>query len=76
MWKKRPVTGGEGMIGLQGKVVTPLTPEGLIKVGGELWKAYSADVSINAGEKVIVVGLEGLRLLVRRKGTETDRSAK
>ena len=65
--KERVVTGREGMIGLQGKVVTPLTPEGVIKVRGELWKAYSTDVSIGADEEVTVVGREGLTLLVRRK---------
>jgi len=61
------VTGREGMIGLQGKVVTPLTPEGLIKVRGELWKVCSTGASISADEEVTVVGIEGLTLLVRRK---------
>lgn len=41
---KKQETGAEGMIGRRGKVVIPLTPEGLIKVQGELWKAYSTNV--------------------------------
>ncbi len=66
--KQKQVTGAEGMIDLGGKVVTPLTPEGLIKVRGELWKASSTNnYAINADEEVLVVGLEGLRLFVRRK---------
>ena len=66
--KQKQVTGAEGMIGLEGKVVTSLAPEGLIKVRGELWKASSTSNSaINADEEVLVVGLEGLKLLVRRK---------
>ena len=68
--KREQVTGGEGMIGIKGEVVTPLTPEGVIKVRGELWKAYSTDTSISADETVIVVKLEGLKLLVRRKDVE------
>ena len=68
--KREPVTGGEGMIGIEGEVVTPLTPEGVIKVRGELWKAYSTDASISADEEVIVVELEGLKLLVKRKDVE------
>ena len=68
--KREQVTGGEGMIGLEGRVVTPLTPEGVIKVRGELWKAYSTDASISADEEVIVVELEGLKLLVKRKDVE------
>lgn len=66
---KKQVTGGEGMLGLEGKVVTPLTPEGVIKVCGERWKAYSTGGSISADEEVVVVGLEGLKLFVRRKNS-------
>ena len=33
--RRKQVGGREGMIGLQGKVVTPLTPEGVIKIRGE-----------------------------------------
>ena len=65
--KKKPLTGRETMIGLEGKVVTPLTPKGYIKVRGELWKALSTDTAINTDEEVTVVGLEGLKLLVRCK---------
>ena len=66
--KKKPLTGRETMIGLEGKAVTPLTPEGFIKVRGEFWKASSTDdTAINNDEEVTVVGLEGLKLLVRCK---------
>ncbi len=64
---KKQVTGAEGMIGIEGDVVTPLTPDGVIKVRGELWKAYSTDTGISADEEVIVIGIEGLKLIVRRK---------
>ena len=63
----KQVIGPEAMIGLEGEVVKPLTPEGVIKVRGELWKAYLAKTSISTDEEVIVVGIKGLTLLVRFK---------
>jgi len=61
------LTACEGMVGLKGKVVAALTPDGYIKVSGELWKASSNDTNISIGEEVVVWGMEGLKLLVRRE---------
>ena len=65
---KRDLVGArEGLIGLQGRVVKPLMPEGVIKVHGELWKAKCInDDSISSQEEVIIVDVEGLTLLVKR----------
>ena len=65
---RKQVTGREGMIGEECKVVKPLTPVGLITIKGEYWSARSIDDSIEAGENVEIVGLEGLTLRVKRKG--------
>ena len=65
---RKQVTGREGMIGEECKVVKPLTPVGLITIKGEYWSAKSADDSIEADENVEIVGLEGLTLMVKRKG--------
>lgn len=64
--RQRPSTGGEGLIGAVGVVRQPLEPEGMIFVQGELWRARSASGAIPAGERVTVVGREGLVLQVRR----------
>ena len=64
---KKVVTGREGMVGEQGKVVKPLTPVGVITIKGEYWSAKSVDDSIEADENVEIVGLEGLTLRVKRK---------
>ena len=64
---RRQVTVLEDMIGLEGKVLAPLTPQGVIKVRGELWKASSTSSAISTDEEVIVTGSEGLKLFVRRK---------
>ena len=65
--RRKQVGGREGMIGLRGKVVKPLNPQGVVKVRAELWKASSTEGSISTDEEVIIVGMEGLRLLVERK---------
>lgn len=62
----RKVTGSEGMIGMQGKVVRPLTPVGTVFIKGENWKAKSETGSIEMNETVEVVGIEGLVLKVVR----------
>ncbi len=60
----KQATGREGMIGLQGRVVQPLTPVGAIYVKGENWKAKSNGDSIEVDENVEIVGIEGLTLMV------------
>ncbi|AFN04315.1 nodulation protein NfeD [Pyrococcus furiosus DSM 3638] len=69
--RRKAATGKEEMIGSEGTVVEELNPEGMIKVRGELWKARSKDgEKIEKGEKVKVVGMEGLTLIVVRKKEE------
>jgi len=62
---KKQVTGSEGMIGMKGRVIKPLTPKGVVRVGDESWKAKSSGEDIETGEEVEVVGVEGLTLKVR-----------
>jgi len=63
----KQVTGSEGMIGLEGEVIQPLTPTGVVRVEGEYWKAKSVDDDIPAGESVEVLRLNKLVLEVKRK---------
>ena len=65
---KEQVTGSEGMIGLIGTVIEPLTPEGIVRVEGESWKAKSVGDDIAVDEEVEILGLDGLTLKVSRKG--------
>lgn len=66
---KKQVTGSEGMIGMEGKVIEPLRPFGVIHVEGELWKAKAVDDDdIEAGEDVEILELKKLILEVKRKG--------
>lgn len=66
---RKQVTGREGMIGTQGRVVEPLIPVGAITVKGEYWRAKSVDDNIEVDENVEIVRLEGLTLEVKRKGS-------
>ena len=64
---RKQVTGREGMIGEQGRVVEPLTPFGTIIVKGEYWNAESLNDNIEFDENVEIVGNEGLILKVKRE---------
>jgi membrane-bound serine protease (ClpP class) len=62
--RQRPVrTGGAEMMGEAGEVVSWSEHEGRISVGGEIWAARSHQ-SLTKGQKVRVVGREGLTLVV------------
>ena len=65
--RKKPVNGLTAMVGSEGKVVSPLGPEGMVRIKGELWKAKSAGGEMDTGEKVTVVGQDGLKLIVRKR---------
>lgn len=64
---KKKATGSEGMIGLEGEVIEPLTPVGVVRVKGEYWKAKSVAEDITAGEDVEVLRVDGLMLAVKPK---------
>jgi membrane-bound serine protease (ClpP class) len=63
--KKKPVTGISGLIGEIGETVSPLSPDGKIKVHGEFWDAESIDGAIEAGAQVEVVGISKMKLKVK-----------
>ena len=68
--KKQPLGGLQTMVGSKGKVASSLVPEGMVKIKGELWRAKSAEGNINKGDDVEVVAEEGLKLVVRKTGTD------
>ena len=57
------------MVGLKGLVVKPLSPEGMVKINGELWEAQTTGDVLRQGERVIVEGQDGLKLIVRKADT-------
>lgn len=63
--KSKPTMGIEGLMGEVGEVRAKLTPAGKVFVHGEYWNA-DGDTEIDVGEKVEVVGFQGMRLKVKR----------
>ena len=63
--KAKPTLGMQGLIGEIGEVRGTLAPTGRIFVNGEHWSAQ-ADGAIEIGEKVRVIGYDGMRLKVTR----------
>jgi membrane-bound serine protease (ClpP class) len=64
-WSKRrraPV-GAEALIGQAGVAATPLSPDGQIRIQGELWQARSV-MPVPVGASVVVRGAEGFVLEV------------
>ncbi|MBM4136932.1 MAG: nodulation protein NfeD [Nitrospira sp.] len=65
-YKRRPVTGSEGLIGMEGIAITDITKdEGMVSLHGERWSAYS-DAPVSKGEKVIIEAVSGLKVKVKR----------
>ena len=74
--KRKLVVGLPTMIGSKGKVVSSLTPEGQVRIKGETWSAESIDRNIDAGEQIVVVEEDGLKLMVQRAGSSKLRSSR
>jgi membrane-bound serine protease (ClpP class) len=66
--RARPALGREGMVGEVGVARGRLAPGGTVLVRGEYWTAESED-AVDDGERVQVIGVDGLRLRVRRLRT-------
>jgi membrane-bound serine protease (ClpP class) len=65
--KKRPATGHEGLVGLEGTAKSDINEnEGAISLHGEVWSAYSEE-PIAKGDKVVVDSVSGLKVKVRKK---------
>jgi membrane-bound serine protease (ClpP class) len=67
--QKVPIrTGLEALVGRTGTVSMDLNPRGQVHVGGEFWTAelVNEQPALPKGARVEVVGVQGLRLLVRK----------
>lgn len=66
-YKRKPVTGSEGLVGMEGVAKTKIHKNGTVFVHGELWRAWSEE-PIKEGASIIVETVEGLKLKVRERG--------
>ena len=59
----------EGLVGRRGVAISPLTPGGLVQVGGERLHAIGEGFSIERGSDVEIVAIRGNRIVVRTAST-------
>lgn len=65
-YKRKPVTGSEGLIGTQGIADTDITKDGgEALLHGERWSAFSSE-PVQKGESIIVLSISGLRVKVKK----------
>ncbi|MBI5102018.1 MAG: nodulation protein NfeD, partial [Nitrospirae bacterium] len=65
--RRKPLTGAEGLIGLEGIVTSDISgSEVMVSLHGELWSA-SSDGPLSKGDKVVVEAVSDLHLKVRKK---------
>jgi len=64
--RSKPSTGREGLVGELGESLTPLDPEGHVRVHGEIWRAVAVAGSIPKGVKIRIVSVENLTLRVEQ----------
>jgi len=70
--RKKPVAGLLTMVGSRGKAASPLAPDGFVRIKGELWEAKSLSGKISTREEVMVVGQDGLKLIVRKGSDDLE----
>lgn len=65
-YKRKPITGAEGLLGSYGIADTDITREGgRVTIHGEIWSSYSED-AIDKGKRIIVEEVSGLKLKVKK----------
>ncbi|MDQ1637066.1 MAG: NfeD-like C-terminal, partner-binding [Pyrinomonadaceae bacterium] len=66
LWLRKNVGNGDlQLIGACARVETPLTPDGTVIVGGELWPAQSTNGAVIPTQSPVrIVGIQDLSLLV------------
>ena len=62
--RRRAKVGAEVLVGQEAVVITTCSPEGQVRVQGEIWAARCEE-SAGLGDRVVVEGVEGLTLRVR-----------
>ncbi len=65
-FQKRSISGRESIIGMAGKAVTELSPQGKALVGGVFYNAESVSGEIAEGSDIEVVDMVGISLKVKQ----------
>ncbi len=65
--RQRRLNGAEGMLGETGSVFAVGEHGATLFFHGELWRADVDGVALSPGDEALIVGIDGLRLKIRRK---------
>jgi membrane-bound serine protease (ClpP class) len=69
--RRMPAVVTTTLVGRQAVARSPLDPTGMVFLDGEYWSATVEEGLVEAGERVVVVGMQGLRLIVsKQKGVD------
>jgi membrane-bound serine protease (ClpP class) len=68
----RVTTGAEGLIGARGEVIEACSPEGRVRLRGEIWHAR-CPAGAAVGDRVRVTGVDGLTLEVKAENGKGPR---
>ncbi|MDY6930670.1 MAG: nodulation protein NfeD [Halobacteriota archaeon] len=66
--RQRSTTGTDELLEMVGIAESDISPEGKVKVRGEIWNAITRGEEIREGEKVKVLDRDGLTLIVESEG--------
>jgi membrane-bound serine protease (ClpP class) len=70
---KKPVSGIDELIGMEGLARTDLAPMGTVFIRSELWRAQALGATIDKGNQVVVRRVQGLTLFVDKAQKEDER---
>ncbi|PPD57777.1 NfeD family protein [Dehalogenimonas etheniformans] len=71
--RQKVATGHEELIGKTAEVRSELNPSGTVFIEGEIWSAQIKEGKAAAGDKVIVTGIDGLKLYVSKTVKEEEK---
>ena len=61
--RRRAQVGVETLVGTNASVISPLAPDGQVRVNGEIWEAHS-EFEAQVGQRVQITAVNGLTLEV------------
>jgi membrane-bound serine protease (ClpP class) len=66
--RRQPATMGvQTLLGKEAVARSHLNPDGMVFVEGEYWSATVEEGKVKKGEKVVVTGVDGLKLMVSKE---------
>ena len=65
--RQKPLSERNGFITKTARAKTALNPNGIVQIDGELWSATLEEGEVKAGEEVVIIKVNNLKLRVIKK---------